>query len=514
MHTQYSTLRLILGDQLNGQHSWFSKTSSDTLYVLMEIRQETDYVVHHIQKIVAFFTSMRNFAAELSASGHEVKYICLDDLENTHSLTGNIQQLLDKYAIECFEYMDPDEFRLHKQLEEYCQELPIQYKRYSSEHFLCTKEAFQEFFAGKRQHVMETFYRHMRREYDLLMEGDQPVGKQWNFDGENRKKLPKGHGCPAPLGFSTSVAEQFEMIRTMGIIYQGEIDPENFIWPTSRKSSLELLAYFLRECLENFGKYQDAMSTESWSTYHARLSFSLNSKMISPIEVVQAAIKHWEERNEDISLAQIEGFIRQVIGWREYMRGIYWKFMPSYSEKNFFGHTRSLPKFYWTGDTKMHCLKHAIRQSLTYSYAHHIQRLMVTGNFALLAGVSPDEVDAWYLGIYIDAIEWVEVTNTRGMSQYADGGIVGTKPYISSANYIHKMSDYCPSCHYNHKIKVGEVACPFNSLYWNFFETHREKLQSNPRVGMMYKVWDKMDTHAKTDILSQAEKYLNELGSL
>jgi deoxyribodipyrimidine photolyase-related protein len=246
--------------------------------------------------------------------------------------------------------------------------------------------------------------------------------------------------------------------------------------------------------------------------FHSRLSFSLNNKMLSPLEVVEKVERYWFANQDRINIAQVEGFIRQIIGWREYMRGVYWAKMPEYATLNFFGHNRKLPEFYWSGKTKMNCLKHSIGQSLEKSYAHHIQRLMVTGNFALLAGIHPDEVDQWYLGIYIDAIEWVEITNTRGMSQFADGGIVGTKPYVSSANYIDKMSDYCKGCHYDKSLKIGEKACPFNSLYWHFYHRNEDKLAKNPRIGMAYRTLEKMKDKSK--ILDQAEKYLGNLEGL
>jgi deoxyribodipyrimidine photolyase-related protein len=256
------------------------------------------------------------------------------------------------------------------------------------------------------------------------------------------------------------------------------------------------------------------MHTEYWSLFHSRLSFALNAKLISPKEVVNEAIQYWQKNSEKISIAQIEGFVRQIIGWREYMRGIYWAKMPEYESLNYFGFERKLPDYYWTGNTKMNCMKHAIQQSLDFAYAHHIQRLMITGNFALLAGIHPDEVDTWYWGIYIDAIQWVEITNTRGMSQFADGGIVGTKPYVSSANYIAKMSNYCDSCFYKKQLKTGDKACPFNSLYWNFYNVNRKFLEKNPRIGMMYITWDKMSNADRKSILNQAEYYLNNLQTL
>lgn len=277
---------------------------------------------------------------------------------------------------------------------------------------------------------------------------------------------------------------------------------------------MQLMDYFMEYCLPLFGTFQDAMTPVSWSVYHSRLSFALNAKLISPKEVINAAIKYWESHQEQIQFNQLEGFVRQIIGWREYMRGIYWAKMPQYAQLNYFNHQNPLPSWFWDGETKMNCLKQSIKQSLQFAYAHHIQRLMVTGNFALLAGVHPDEVDAWYLGIYIDALDWVEITNTRGMSQFADGGIVGTKPYVSSATYIDKMSHYCGKCYYDKNKKTGDKACPFNSLYWNFYDLHQSKLRGNPRIGMMYNVWDRMAAQQKTDLLQQAAYYLEHINTL
>ena len=256
------------------------------------------------------------------------------------------------------------------------------------------------------------------------------------------------------------------------------------------------------------------MAVNEWSIYHSRISFSLNCKLISPKEVVDAAITHYHENKSKIDISQIEGFVRQIIGWREYMRGMYWAKMPEYGKMNELKNKKKLPEFYWTGKTKMNCLKSAINQSLEFAYAHHIQRLMITGNFALLASVDPDEAEEWFLGIYIDAIEWVEMPNTRGMSQYADGGQIATKPYISSANYIDKMSNYCNSCHYDKKQKTGDKSCPFNSLYWNFISHHEKYLSSNPRMGMMLNLWRKMDGEQQSNILEQAEFYLNNINDL
>lgn len=506
-------LRLLLGDQLNINHSWFEKVDDDVTYCLFEMRQETDYVTHHVQKIIAFFLAMRNFAEELKSDGHEVVYFKLDDKKNTQSLTENLEYLIQKNKAKNFEYLFPDEYRLDEQLQRFCKNIDIESEAFDTEHFMTSRGEMAKFF-GTKNYLMESFYRDIRRRFDIMMDGKEPVTGKWNYDKENRKKIPKNHVPPQPKVWKREVSDILNLIQKNKIKTIGRVNVDNFIWPTSRTESLELLEYFAKNLLQHFGDFQDAMTPEYWSLYHSRISFSMNAKMISPLEVVNRCVEEWEKRKGEISISQIEGFVRQIIGWREYMRGIYWAKMPEFAELNFFENKRKLPDWFWTGETKMACLKHSINQSLDYAYAHHIQRLMVTGNFALLAGINPDEVDAWYLGIYIDAIEWVEITNTRGMSQFADGGIVGTKPYCSSANYIDKMSHYCKNCFYDKKLKTGEKACPFNSLYWHFYNRNQDKLEKNPRIGMAYRLWAKMDGEKKAGILERGEECLENIDEL
>jgi deoxyribodipyrimidine photolyase-related protein len=508
------TLRLILGDQLNSNHSWFSSVDDSVTYTMMEVRTETDYAVHHIQKVVGFFSAMRSFAAELQSKGHDVIYIHLNDENNLQSFEKNIEMVLHHGNYVQFEYQLPDEYRLDLLLKNFCATLSVVNSFADTEHFFSSRNELGSFFEGKKTFLMESFYRAMRKKHNVLMEGDKPTTGQWNYDTDNRKKLPKNHKPTSPFVFSNDVSGVVDEIAKASIKTIGTIEAKNFVWPINREQSLVLLDFFVTECLPLFGSYQDAMSPNEWSLYHSRISFSMNVKLVSPQEVIQRAIQEWEKRQTEIEYHQLEGFVRQIIGWREYMRGIYWLKMPEFASLNFFGNTNKLPDWYWTGKTKMNCLKDAISQSLNYAYAHHIQRLMITGNFALLAGINPDEVDAWYLGIYIDAIEWVEITNTRGMSQFADGGIVGTKPYVSSASYIDKMSHYCGSCYYDKKKKTGEKACPFNSLYWNFYDKNEDKLSKNPRIGMMYNVWRKMKPDEKAALLDQADFYLKKINEL
>ena len=435
------TIRLLLGDQLNSNHSWFQKSDDSITYVLMEIRSETDYATHHIQKIVGFFAAMRNFAAELKQKNHNVIYYHLNDENNLQAFDKNLNQLIEKEKFTHFEYQLPDEYRLDELLKSFCKSLSISTSVVDSEHFLSTRNELGNFFEGKKTLLMESFYHMMRKKHNILMQGDKPLTGKWNYDGDNRKKLPKDHKPTSPLVFNTDVSEIVSEIQKTDIKTIGTIDAKNFVWPTTRKQSLALLDFFVTECLALFGSYQDAMTPNEWSLYHSRISFSMNVKLISPLEVIHRAIEEWENRPEEIAYNQLEGFVRQIIGWREYMRGIYWNKMPKYATMNYFNHENKLPN----------CLKDAINQSLNYAYAHHIQRLMVTGNFALLAGVHPDEVDAWYLGIYIDAIEWVEITNTRGMSQFADGGIPSgiSTNFVRTSGFITRDFTYDPSQYYD-----------------------------------------------------------------
>lgn len=508
------TLRLILGDQLNINHSWFQTSDNSVTYVLMEIRTETDYAKHHIQKVVGFFAAMQEFAKDLKSKNHNVVYIYLNDSTNLQSFERNIEFLISEHHFTNFEYQLPDEYRVDEVLKNFFKTISITNSVVDSEHFYTTRNELGTFFEGKKTFLLEFFYRALRKKHNVLMEGDKPVTGQWNYDGENRKKLPKNHKPTSPLVFNNDVSEIYLEIQKTNIKTIGNIDAKNFVWPINRSQSLELLDFFVAECLPLFGSYQDAITPNEWSLYHSRVSFSMNVKMISPREVINKCIEEWQKRPAEIEYNQLEGFVRQIIGWREYMRGIYWLKMPEYATMNYFNNQEKLPEWFWTGNTKMHCLKDAITQSLDYAYAHHIQRLMITGNFGLLAGIHPDEMDAWYLGIYIDAIEWVEITNTRGMSQFADGGIVGTKPYVSSASYIDKMSHYCGSCYYKKAIKIGDKACPFNSLYWNFYDKNEDKLGKNLRIGMMYNVWRKMQPEAKTALLEQADYYLKNINIL
>lgn len=502
-------VKLILGDQLNSNHSWFEKVEHSTVFVIMELRQETDYAFHHIQKVIAFFGAMRAFNKTLKSKGHQTHYLTLDDPLNTQNLVTNLIELLKHYKATQFSYQQPDEYRLDQQLKQFCTTIELPTQVVDTEHFLTSRTALTSFFEGKKQLVMEYFYRMMRKKYKLLMRGDQPEGGQWNFDKNNRKKWKGTPPIPAPY-FPKPKALQplLEMIQAAGVKTIGSFEESHFLYPLSREEALEQLDYFCAELLIHFGDYQDALHTEEVNLFHSRLSFALNTKLLHPLEVVEKVISHYRASADQIELSQVEGFVRQIIGWREYMRGIYWREMPEYTYKNTLQNTNPLPDFYWTAKTKMHCLHQTISNSLDQAYAHHIQRLMITGNFALLAQVHPDQVDQWYLGIYADAIQWVQLPNTRGMSQWADGGIVATKPYVSAAAYIHKMSNYCDQCTYDKNKRTGADACPFNSLYWNFLDDKKSYFLKNNRMAMMLRLLEKIPTEELVQLKLRAAKIM------
>ena len=517
MKKHYRQLRWLLGDQLNENHSWFIEVDDEVLYVIAELPQETSYVRHHVQKLCAFFAAMAAFAGSLRARGHHVLHLTLDDSCEYSDLNATIAALIQRFDATEFHYQRPDEYRLLQQFENLDLAETVAIHRADTEHFLLPFAQINEHFPRGKHVRMESFYRRMRLRFNVLMEGDEPAGGKWNYDQQNRQKLKKSHlsEIPAPLTFGTDVGDILERLQRHAVEHFGSAcDP--LPWPVTRAQALQLLDYFCEQCLCQFGRFQDAMtanSEHSWSLYHSRLSFALNTKLLAPREVMDTAIARYHATGH-IDLAQVEGFVRQILGWREYVRGVYWANMPDYAGLNHYQASRPLPEFFWTGKTHMRCMQQAIEQSLDHAYAHHIQRLMVTGNFALLAGIDPDQLDQWYLGIYIDAIEWVEMPNTRGMSQYADGGIVGTKPYAAGGNYINKMSDYCASCHYKVAEKTGDRACPLNSLYWHFMQRHRAELSRNQRIGMIYGNWDRMGRDKQQAILAHAEDSLANLESL
>jgi deoxyribodipyrimidine photolyase-related protein len=507
------TLRLILGDQLNPVHSWFDHQHQDVLYVMMEVRQETDYVVHHAQKIIAIFAAMRDLAQQLQNSGHRLRYLSIDDPENQQSIPANLTWLAQQYQVEEIEYQAPDEWRLDQQLYAYAAGCGVTCRMVDTEHFYTSKDEAGQIFSGRKKWLMEHFYRQLRVKHAVLLDADKkPLGGQWNYDHDNRKPWSGLPWQPEDIRPVHDHSALWNSIQAAGIRFFGEPQADYFRWPLNRKEALLQLEHFVNQALPHFGDFQDAMSSKAWRLFHSLSSFALNTKMLHPREVVQRAERAFEQGVAP--LPAVEGYIRQVLGWREFMRGVYWHRMPEYVQENVFDHQRDLPSWFWTGQTKMRCMAMAIGQSLEHAHAHHIQRLMVIGNFSLLSGLHPQRVHEWYLGVYIDAFEWVELPNTLGMSQYADGGGLATKPYVSSAAYIDRMSDYCKGCHYDKKARIGENACPFNSLYWDFFSRNEATLASNPRIGMVYPQLRKMSAEALRALTEQAASYRENIETL
>ena len=508
-----TVLRLILGDQLNPLHSWFEYADPEVIFTLMEMRQETDYVVHHAQKIIGIFAAMRDFASYLTDRGHQVHYLSIDHADNRQSLGANLDDLIARYSVQRFEYQLPDEWRLDQQLQNYCQNLSISSQSCDSEHFYTQRHEAEQLFGSRKHWLMEMFYRRMRIKYGILLEENQrPIGGKWNFDQDNRKAWTGAPAVFADNRVRHNHSAIWHTVCAAGVNSFGDADAEDFRWPLNRAEALVQLDQFIISGLPYFGDFQDAMSRKSWRLFHSLLSFALNTKMLNPREVISRAETAY--MNGSVPLASAEGFIRQIIGWREYVRGLYWAKMPAYATQNYFNHQRTLPSWFWNGETHMNCLAAAIGQSLQYAYAHHIQRLMLIGNFGLLAGLSPVELHRWYLGVYIDAFEWVELPNTLGMSQFADGGLLATKPYVSSAAYINRMSDYCKGCRYDRTVRSTDNACPFNTLYWHFFIRNQDKLSHNPRLSMVYRNLNRFDTTERESITRHAEAILENLAGV
>jgi len=518
-------LRLVLGDQLNPLHPWFATPQPSVVVLLMELRQETDYVRHHAQKVIAIFAAMRAFAAQLKTQGHRVRYVAIDDPSNRQSLTANLDALATHYRASGVQWQQPDEWRLDAQLAEWATHQPFACEAVDSAHFFTQRVDAAQVFAGRKQWLMEHLYRRLRRQHGVLMGADgQPAGGQWNFDHDNRKPWRGTPPEPADPRPHHNHSALWATIQAAGVHTFGEPQAADFRWPINRTESLAVLDAFISHTLPHFGDFQDAFAIHRTNLFHSLLSFSLNTKMLSPHEVVQRAEAAWQ--SGQAPLAAVEGFIRQILGWREYVRGVYWAHMPGYTAHNALGHTRPLPSWFWTGQTHMACVASALRHSLSNAYAHHIERLMVIGNFALLAGLDPAEVHQWYLGVYIDAFEWVEAPNTLGMSQFADGGLLATKPYVSSAAYLNKMGDACKGCAYDPKARLdapdgtanhtthSKPACPFNALYWAFFMRHEAKFSKNPRLGMVFNQLGKMDDAQRGSIQQQALRTLERMEAL
>ena len=505
-----SVLALVLGDQLSPNLSSLRRASKrDDHVLLVEVAEEASYVRHHKKKIAFVFSAMRHFAEELKEAGWNVDYVRLDDPENTGRFTGEVRRAIDRHCPTRVIVTEPGEWRVRDMMTGWAETFGLPVEILPDDRFLASHGEFEAWAEGRKQLRMEYFYREMRRKTGLLMDGDQPAGGKWNFDAENRKPARADLFMPAPPRYEPDVItrEVIELVSARFADHFGDLEP--FWFGVTRAQAEAAFGHFIEHALPSFGDYQDAMLTGERFMYHAVISHYLNVGLLDALTLCRRAEAAYQ--SGDAPLNAVEGFIRQILGWREYVRGIYWLKMPDYRAQNFLGADRPLPEFYWTGETDMACLRAAITQTKEEAYAHHIQRLMVTGNFALLAGVRPQEVHEWYLAVYADAYEWVELPNTLGMSQFADGGLLGSKPYAASGAYISKMSDYCGGCRFDVRKKHGEGACPFNSLYWDFIDRNADVLAGNPRLGPIYRTWGRMQEETKHAHRAGAKAFLNAL---
>lgn len=499
-------LVLILGDQLTPDIAALKAADpARDIVVMAEVRAEGTYAPHHPQKIALILTAMRKFAVQLRGAGWQVAYSRLDDPDNSQTITGEVLRRAAEFNAPEVLATRPGEWRLIAALDGF----PLKTHLLEDDRFIASHADFDAWAEGRKQLRMEWFYRDMRRKTGLLMDGDNPVGGQWNYDAENRKRAKPDLLRPKPLRFAPDeVTEQvLALVEAQYSTHFGRLRP--FHWATDRAGALQALDHFITHSLPRFGDEQDAMLSDDSLLSHSLLSPYLNIGLLTPIEVCRAAQTAWEAGHAPLNA--VEGFIRQIIGWREFVRGIYFHQGPEYMTRNALGHTRDLPPLYWGAKTQMNCLSHAVAQTRDLAYAHHIQRLMVTGTFGLMAGIDPAHLHEWYLAVYIDSFEWVEAPNTLGMSQFADGGLLGSKPYAASGAYINRMSDYCDGCHYNVKDRVGPKACPFNLLFWNFIQRHRDRLSSNPRMGQMVRTWDKMTPDHQQQVLTESAAFLARL---
>ncbi len=505
------TLILILGDQLSPAVSSLAGADPAASVILMaEVAAEADYVPHHRKKLAFVFSAMRHHAAALRAAGWTVDYTALDDPESSGSLSGEVARALARHGAARVVVTEAGEWRLRTEMAGWAAALDVPVEIRADDRFVCSEAEFASWAAGRKALRMEYFYREMRRKTGLLMEGDQPAGGQWNFDHDNRKPASRDLMMPRPRRTPPDAITR-DVLAMVAARFPDRFGALDDYWFAATAAEAEAqFDAFVADALPRFGDYQDAMLVgEPW-LYHSIIALYLNIGLLDPLAVCRAVERAW--RAGDVPLNAAEGFIRQIIGWREYVRGIYWREGPDYAARNALAATRPLPAFYWTAATPMACVRAAVEQTRDHAYAHHIQRLMVTGNFALLAGIDPGELHRWYLAVYADAYEWVELPNTLGMSQFADGGLLASKPYAASGAYIDRMSDYCGGCQYKVKEKTGASACPFNRLYWPFLIRHRDRLAGNPRMAPMYRTLANWGAERQAALVADGAACLAELG--
>jgi deoxyribodipyrimidine photolyase-related protein len=502
-----TTLRVVLGDQLSHDLTALSglDPASDTV-LMMEVMEENTHVPHHKQKIVLVLSAMRHLADELRQSGVAVDYVELDAPENTGHLTSELRRAVARHRPNRIVVTQPSEWRVQEMVDGWEADTGVPVAQRLDDRYFASRDRFADWARGRRGWRMEHFYREMRREHGLLMDGDKPAGGEWNYDQENRKRLPARADPSERRRFAPNATTR-EVIALVERRFAGNFGGlEDFGWPVTRADALLALEDFIAHGLARFGDYQDAMKAGAPFLYHSLLSPALNIGLLSPREICRAAEAAW--RSGAAPLNAVEGFVRQILGWREYVRGVYWTLMPDYADRNALQVSRPLPEFYWTGETDMRCLGEAIDSTSRHAYSHHIQRLMVTGNFALLAGVAPREIERWYLAVYADAFEWVEMPNTLGMAVFADGGQMASKPYAASGAYIDRMSDFCAGCAYDVKQKTGAGACPFNYLYWAFLIRQKDRLAGNPRLAMPYRTLAGWPAERQAAIVAEADAFL------
>jgi deoxyribodipyrimidine photolyase-related protein len=501
----------ILGDQLShGLASLHGIAKADAVILMMEVAEETTYVRHHKAKIALILSAMRHFAAEMTNQGWTIDYVRLDDPDNSGSFTGEVERAVERHGPSAIRIVEPGEWRVKTMIDGWAQRFGIPVEMLPDDRFVCGILEFQTWAQARNDLVMEFFYREMRRKTGLLMTSNgQPEGGQWNLDKDNRAPPKRGLNYPEPMHFTPDeiTTEVMALVEERFAGHFGRLD--TFSLPVTTAQAHRALTHFVRTALPDFGTYQDAMVTGQDWLYHSWLSPALNLGLLTPLEVAQAAAQAYATGDAPLNAA--EGFIRQVIGWREYVRGYYWMEMPDVADANALGATRPLPEFYWTGETDMLCVGEAVRNTRDHGYAHHIQRLMVLGNFAMLAGVLPQDVADWFLVVYADAYEWVELPNVIGMSQHADGGRLATKPYAGGGAYINRMSDHCGRCRYDVKQKTGPDACPFNALYWDFLARHERRFRRNRRMVQMYANWDRMAPEQRDAFRASATAFLDTI---
>ncbi len=505
-------LVIILGDQLDLKSSALEGFDPQQDRVWMaEVARESTKVWVHKARIVTFLAAMRHFAEELKKAGLPVEYRRLEDPQNQSDFIVELEAAVKRLKPKKLILVEPGEWQVREDFRLAAKRLKLELDEREDRHFMATHADFEKHAKGRKGLRMEFFYREMRTRHGILMEGGKPIGGEWNFDSENRKSFAKAgpplHAAPRQFPPDAITQEVIQTVEAMFPEHPGNL--ADFDWPVTAADAQIALEDFIAHRLADFGDYQDAMWTQEPWLFHSRLSAVMNLKLLDPRQVIAAAEKAYQKGLAP--LAAVEGFIRQILGWREYVRAIYWRFMPGYGEMNELQAQQPLPKFYWTGETDMNCLRDAIGQTLRYGYAHHIQRLMVTGLFSLLLGVRPQEVHEWYLAVYVDAVEWVELPNTLGMSQHGDGGIMASKPYIASGKYIQRMSNYCAGCRYDPALSTGPKACPFTTLYWGFLLRHEPRLKMNQRMSMQVRNLARLTDAEKEAIVEQAQSIRTSL---